>query len=205
MFVIRSTRRAAGAAFIFAAVALLAACGGGGTTPATSSATPTPSPSGSPSGNAEFTFGGSSQTVTVAQGQSIAVNLKAYHGITVSGSFFGSSSATTVVLSDATNQGDVTPNTLPADNAAAGYNAGIYISIVNQGSQISTSSATLVLTDTNGFGGATTCSLDVYGGSPASWSPSGLTATISGQSVTFNSPQGPQFGVGQSIIAISCK
>jgi hypothetical protein len=202
---------------LIAVAALAAGCGGGSTTPATSS-TATPSPSPTSSSSSAFTFNGSSGTGNFSQGTTPgAVALSAYHNVSVSIQFSAPASGSGALnMSDALNNGDVSPNTLPADNATSGYSAVIYLSAVNPGStDINFGSNIPVFTVTNsaGFAGATVCELDVYGkngnSSTVSWFNSGATGNISGNNVTVGPAQLPagstvDFKSGQQIIAISC-
>jgi hypothetical protein len=111
------------------------------------------------------------------------------------------------------DNGDITP-TLPADNATANTPI-IYVSLYNPTSStisFGTTTPTINLTDTSGFGGATTCELDVYNNSSGtySWvSISGATGAPSGNSVTISSAPatgggGLQIKPGQQIVAVSC-
>jgi hypothetical protein len=204
-------------ASLIAVAALAAGCGGGSTTPNTSS-TATPSPSPTSSSSAAFTFNGSSGTGNFNQGTTTgAVALSAYHNVSVSIQFTAPASGSgTLNMSDALNNGDVSPNTLPADNATSGYNAVIYLSVVNPGStdiNFGPNIPAVSVTNSAGFGGAAACELDVYGkngnGSTLSWFNSGATGNISGNNVTVGPAQLPagntvNFESGQQIIAISC-
>jgi len=206
--------------------AIIAGCGGGGggatpsgglptTSPAPSPSAPAPSPSSSPS-QSGFTFGGSSANGNFTQGTApSAVSLAAYHNISVSIQFAAPASGSgTLNFSDALNNGDVSPNSLPADNSSAGFTPLIYISVVNSGSTISFGANVpqFQISDSAGFGGATTCSLDTYSihgnNNTPSWSASGATGTISGNSVTIGPATLPQgtvdFQTGQQIVAIAC-
>ncbi len=166
-----------------------------------------------------WAFGGSSGTLTATAGQTpAAVNLSAYGNISASVQFGQVVSGSgTITLSDALNNGDVSP-ALPADNATAGFSPVVYFSAYNSGpSTISFGANTpqFTLTKTTGFGGATTCEFDVYGeqgnnGGRAWFSPQSATGTISGNTVTVNSVALPpgntvDFSPGQQIVAISCK
>lgn len=125
----------------------------------------------------------------------------------------------TASVSDALNKGDVSPNTLPADNATTGYTPVIYVSFYNSGSTdivFGTTTPTINITDSAGFNGASTCELDVYGqqgsnNNPFTWFSSGATGSISGNTATinpFNMGAGNtiDFKAGsQQIVAIACK
>ena len=112
------------------------------------------------------------------------------------------------------DNGDITPS-LTADNATAGNTPLIYASFFNPTSSaidFGTDTPTINLTDTSGFGGATTCELDVYnnGSGTYAWDAiSGATGTPSGDSVTISPAPatgggGLQIQPGQQIVAISC-
>lgn len=230
----------------FALIAIVAGCGGSSTsTPSTTapsasaSASTSPSSSSSPSGSPSsssspstsplsssspagvtWTFAGSTASQSFAAGTiPPAVNLAAYHSITVKTTFVAPSSGSgTINFSDALNGAqsvvDVTPNTLPADTANAGYTPVIYISIVNTGSS-DISFGTAVPTVTLGgasFGSATTCNLDVYGsmGAGLTWFtvpnagvPSGGAVTVGGGALSAGNTV--DFNPGdQQIVAVSC-
>jgi hypothetical protein len=165
-----------------------------------------------------WAFGGS----TASQAFSVPitptpVNLSAYNNISASIQFVQViSGSTTLYFSDALNNGDVAPNTLPADNATAGYSAVLYVSGYNPGpSTVSFGPNTpqVTLTKTTGFGGAATCHLDVYsrnGGNALAWqSVPNATGAISGTTVTVNPAALPgggtvDFQPGQGVFAIAC-
>jgi hypothetical protein len=115
------------------------------------------------------------------------------------------------VVSDAVNNGDVSPNTLAADNATSGATPYLYLSFYNgSGTTVSFGSGTpaIQLTDTAGFGTTSTCELDDYTNN--AWSSTGATGAISGTGVTIASAtlanSGTfQFVPGQTIAAIACK
>jgi hypothetical protein len=192
-----------------AALALLviAACGPKSSTPAVS-ATPVP---------LTWTFAGSSATFTPPVASSpapspVPVALAAYNNITATLQFGGASTANiATVVSDAVNNGDVSPNTLPADNATSGATPFLYLSFYNGTSTTVTfGSATpsIQLTDTAGFGTASHCELDGYTNN--AWSSTGATGAISGTGVTIASATlansgTSQFLAGQTIMAIACK
>ncbi|HVA36656.1 MAG TPA: hypothetical protein VNJ51_03505 [Candidatus Dormibacteraeota bacterium] len=119
-------------------------------------------------------------------------------------------------MSDAVYSGDISPATLPTDNATAGYTPLIYVSFYNGSTTTLTfgsTTPTVSVTDSAGFGGATTCELDVYsknGGSALAWNAIGASGSVSGNAVTI----GPvslgagstvDFKPGQQILAIACK
>ena len=164
-----------------------------------------------------WAFGGPSATVTLTAGQTAPViSLPAYNNITASIQFNGTPNmGGTFTGSDAIFSGDITPNTLPADNATQGNSALVYLSIYNPGpNRISFGGVTptITVTRSTGFGGATTCQLDVYSnnGSGYQWGTiGGATGTVSGNTVTVASttlPQGNTVDIrpGQQIVAISC-
>jgi len=165
-----------------------------------------------------WVFGGSTANVTATSGQTPSVaNLAAYNNISGSVQFpqvaSGSGSFT---LSDALNNGDVNPNTLPADNATSSLSPVIYASYYNQGPvtiSFGTTTPAVTLTKTTGFGGATGCELDVYNnqgqGTPLTWFGVPATGAISGNTVTVPSivlPMGNTVLIkpGQLVTAIAC-
>lgn len=194
---------------------VLAACGGssgGGTAAPTAAPTATPVP-------ATWTFGGSTSTLTATNGQAPAlVSLSAYRNISATLQFGAVSAGSgPIAVSDATNVGDVTPNTLPADNASTATPI-IYFSLYNSSSTtISFGSATPVITVTNtaGFGTATSCQLDSYAnstgvvGGASTWKTIDTGGTINGTTATLPSQSLPSPNtvdlVGQEIVAISCR
>jgi len=204
-------------ASLAAAALIVAGCGGASTTPSTGSNS-TPSPAPTSSASSQFTFGGSSASGTFSSGTTPgAVSLSAYHNVAVSVQFVAPSSGSgTLNFSDALNNGDVSPNTLPADAATAGYSPVVYLSVVNPGStdiSFGTNIPAFTVTNTAGFGSAATCSLDVYGKNGNSntpgWFASGGTGSIAGNAVTIGPVQLPagntvDFKSGQQIVAISC-
>ncbi|TAM88825.1 hypothetical protein EPN42_08610 [bacterium] len=217
----------AGGSLLLAAA--VAACGGGsssspsippGATPApTSSPTTSPNPTASPSSApaATWTFAGSTATLTGTAGQTPAlVSLAAYHNISATIQFGTDSAGSgTLNVSDALNNGtDVTPSTLPQDTATAGTTPLIYVSVYNGSTttvSFGSNSPKVTVTDSAGFGSATTCELDVYaknGGSSPTWNSIGASGAISGTTVTLNpvAISGTvDFQPGQQIIAIACK
>jgi virginiamycin B lyase len=163
-----------------------------------------------------WAFGGSTASLSAIQGQTpAAVNLSAYNNVSASIQFSqDSSGSSTLSFSDALDNGDITPNTLPVDNATAGYTPVIYLSIYNPGpTTVSFGSNTpgVSLTKTTGFGGATTCHLDGYfsnGGAPT-WQFINGTGAISGTSVTVNPAtlgggNTVDFTPGQTVVAVAC-
>jgi len=144
------------------------------------------------------------------------VSLSAYNSISLSAQFAAPNISGSLAFSDALNNGDVTPNTLPADNATAGFTPIVYLSIYN-GSTATVSFGTafphLSLTDLNGFGGATVCEFDVYssngGNSGLVWHSIGQFGTTSGTSVTIGPGTLPpgnsvDFQPGQQVTAVAC-
>lgn len=118
----------------------------------------------------------------------------------------GTASAT---FSDALNNGDITPNTLPVDKATSGYTPVLYLSIVPTAQLTFDATPSVTISGINTS--YTTCNLDSYDNSSGSliWSShisgsaSGGTATFTamslsgtGQSIKWN---------GQQILAFACK
>lgn len=146
------------------------------------------------------------------------LSLAAYKNVTAAVQF-GTVTAGggTINVSDATNTGaDVSPNTLPTDNASAGFTPVIYLSFYNAGTTtISFGSNTpqVTVSDSAGFAGATTCELDVYstpnGGGSKTWHSVGASGTVSANSVTIApasiAPDTVDFQPGQQVVAIACK
>ena len=165
----------------------------------------------------QYAFGGSSASVAVTAGQTPqAASLASYGGITATIQFPQATAGNgTLYVTDAFNNGDINPNTLPADNASAGFTPVLYISIYNPNATISFGQITpqVTLTKAGGFGGATTCEVDYYGsqGSVRGWGViTGSTGTISGNTVTLPSATLPgtntvDFRPGQGIPAVSCR
>lgn len=166
-----------------------------------------------------WTLGGSTTSITATNGQTPgAGNLTAYNNVSVSVQFNTVTSGSGVIeLSDALNNGDISPNTVPADTSTASYTPVIYLSIFNHGPQtisMGTSAPAITVTKSTGFGGATTCNLDLWvdmGAGSRSWNAlPGATGTISGTSVTIPSTALPGGGTidvkpgDQPIIAIAC-
>jgi hypothetical protein len=222
----------------FALALVVTACGGGGSgggslpsaapsTSASASSSPSTSPSTSPSSNPTsaaqtWTFGGSSTSGSFAAGTTpAAVTLAAYHGIGVTVQFVAPSSGSgTLQFSDALNGAlgvnDVTPNTLPADNATAGYTPIIYLSTYNGGTgaiSFGTAVPQVTVSDTSLNGTYTTCNLDVYGqqgnGNTNSWFSVGTTGSVTASGVvvgpgTLGGGSTVDFKPGQVALAISC-
>ncbi len=214
----------------FALIVAAAGCGGGSTTSTPPTAGPTTAPTTSPTSSptsspttspstapaATWTFGGSTGTLTATSGQAGTINLAAYHGITFSATFGAANANGTLAVSDALNNGaDVTPATLPADNATTGAVPIIYVSFYN-GSTTSigfgSQTPAITVTDTAGFAPATTCELDVYsnnGGSSTTWNSVAGGGTISGTTATIppvalTGSMTVDFQSGQQIIAVAC-
>ncbi|TAM75664.1 hypothetical protein EPN44_07790 [bacterium] len=209
--------------------AAVAACGGGSsssssvpqgaTSAPTSAPTTSPSPTASPSSApaASWAFAGSAATLTGTLGQTPApFSLAAYHNISATIQFGTDSAGSgTVNVSDALNNGsDVTPNTLPQDTATAGATPLIYVSFYNASTttvSFGSNTPQITVTDSAGFGLATTCELDVYsknGGSSFTWNATGASGAISGTTATINPAAisgTVDFKPGQQIIAIACK
>jgi hypothetical protein len=164
-----------------------------------------------------WAFGGSTASLSATFGQTpAAVNLSAYQNVSASIQFGQVSSGSgTLSFSDALNNGDVAPNTLPADNATTGYSAVLYVSVYNPGPAtvtFGTNTPQVSLTKTTGFGGATACHLDDYsdnGSGSRTWRFTNGTGAISGTNVTVNPatlPGGGTVGIspGQGVVAIAC-
>lgn len=150
-------------------------------------------------------------TLTTAASSSAPVVLSAYNSLSATLQFGAASSATTIAVSDAINDGDVSPNTMPTDNATSNSLPELYLSFYNaSGTTVTFGSATptVQLSDNLGFGGATVCELDDLSGGV--WGATGATGTISGTSVTINSIALAnqavfQFQPGQTLLAIACR
>jgi hypothetical protein len=153
--------------------------------------------------------------MTAVTGQTPSlVSLSPYNNVSLTVQFapvnFGNG---TVTFSDALNNGDISPNTLPVDNATAGFVPVIYLSLYNGSTSdinFGTTTPALTMTKSTGFGGATSCNFDIYKdqGSGLKWSTF-LTAAISGNTVTFASMSIPgntvDFFPGQQETAFACK
>lgn len=223
----------------FAAAVAVSACGGGGgssgnpatTAPTqtptslptvTASATPTSAPTATPTPTSSpvaptWTFSGSTTTMTATNGQAPAlVSLSSYQNLAFTAQFATVVSGSgTIAVSDAINNGsDITPNTLPADNATTGTPM-LYLSFYNGGSadiSFGQNLPTLTMTDSAGYGTKTTCSFDVYsknGGASPTWNAI-LNGNIAGNTVTIGPGTLPagntvDFKPGQQVVAISCK
>jgi hypothetical protein len=144
------------------------------------------------------------------------ISLSAYHNISMSAQFGPPNASGSLMFSDALNNGDVTPNTLPADNATAGYTPLIYLSIYNGGTvdiSFGTAFPQVQVTDSSGFGGATSCEFDVYsdnGNNSVVWHSVGQTGAVSGTTVTIGPGTLPpgntvDFQPGQQLTAIACQ
>jgi hypothetical protein len=145
------------------------------------------------------------------------ITLVPYNGLSASFAFVAPlTGSATLTISDALNNGDVTPNTLPADNANTPYKYLVYFSFFNPGPQGVAFGYTpqVQLTNTNGFGGATLCEIDelaLFNGasSPPTWRNLGASAPVSGNTVSV--PATYLFGSsvtiqpGQYVIGIGCK
>ncbi len=161
-----------------------------------------------------WAFGGASGTLSATVGQTpAAVNLSAYNNISATLQFGQVASGSgTLHLSDALNNGDVAPNTLPADTATAGFSPVVYFSIYNPGpSTVSfgTNTPQVALTKTTGFGSATNCELDSYTMQGTWNAATNAASAISGTNVTVNSATlsgggTVDFPPGQSVAAIAC-
>lgn len=166
----------------------------------------------------DYAFGGASAQADFVQGQTTPpIDLAAYRNVTLTittGTV--TSGSGTLTLRDAFNDGDITP-AAPVDNATTGYTPVVYLSFENPGPgivSVGSDSPGATLKKTDGFGGATSCELDVYGsqgeGQGKSWfALPGASATISGDEVTIPSVAIPNegsvdFEPGQTIVAISC-
>jgi hypothetical protein len=184
------------------ALLIIAACGGK-SNPAVS---PTPVP-------LTWTFGGSAgDLVPTSVSTPAPVTLAAYNAVAATLQFNAANTASvTISVADARNNGDISPNTLPVDNATSGTTPFLYLSFYNGTSMPATFGSvtpSIQLTDTAGFGTASACELDAYTNN--TWSSSGAAGAISGTGVTINSAvianNGTfQFLPGQTIMAIACK
>lgn len=184
------------------ALLIIAACGGK-STPAVS---PAPVP-------LMWTFGGSGGDLIPTTSSSPApVTLTAYDNIVATLQFGAANTASdTISIADARNNGDISPNTMPADNATSGTTPFLYLSFYNGTSTAVTfgsAAPSIQLTDTAGFGMVSVCELDYYANN--AWTAAGTTGTISGTGVTIASAtlanNGTfQFLPGQTIAAIACK
>ncbi len=130
------------------------------------------------------------------------------------------SGSATLQFSDALNGAlginDVTPNTLPVDNATSGYTPIVYLSTYNAGTStvdFGTAIPSLTVADTSLNGTYTTCNFDVYGSQGQSNSPSWFTVGVTGSVNASGVVVGPgtlgggntvSFQPGQQIIAVSC-
>lgn len=169
-----------------------------------------PNPSPSPSATPLWTFGGSSTSASFTAGTTPSVvTLSAYRGVTVGIQWAAPVSGTgSITFTDAINSGDVTPNTLPADNAAAGYTPIIYIDMDTAATiDFGTSVPSLTVTST-ALSAYATCSLDVLQGN-LTWMAPGVQGSVaSGKTVIGPAtlPAGNDVKIaGQQIVAISCK
>jgi hypothetical protein len=186
-----------------ALVLLITACAKKDTIPATG---PTPVP-------LTWSFGGSSgDLIPTTSSSPVPVALPVYKNITATLQFgVANTASVTVSVSDALNNGDVSPNTVPTDNATSGATPFLYLSFYNGTSttvSFGSSTPAIQLTDTAGFGITSNCEVDDYANN--AWTSSGATGTVSGTSVTINSAalanSGTfQFLPGQTIAAIACK
>jgi hypothetical protein len=196
-----------------AALTIAAGCGGGKSNPSPiTSPVPNPNP---------WSLNGSSANLVANVGQMPSpVSLAAYQGISAQIQFgLVTSGSGTITVSDALNNGDVSPNTLPTDvNASTGYTGLLYIAFYNANAtaiNFGSSTPTIVVTDSAGFGTKTTCGLDIYStvGNSANltWNPSGAIGTITGNTVTIPSTTLSSGGTVQfnpaseTITAISCR
>ncbi|MGH7709332.1 MAG: hypothetical protein ACREM8_07055 [Vulcanimicrobiaceae bacterium] len=211
---------------------LLAACGGSSssptpnanptpTPPAGATPTPTPPPPGAtptptaPPGG--YTFGGASGTNSFAPGANGTITLGAYAPITSATFTFGNNTASSsfsLTITDALNNGDITPAGFPADNAVAGATPIVYFQISNPTSTDGTFGSTtpqIAIVDSAGFGSFASCSFDVYSdnGSGLMWFSPGITAAPSGTTLTLAAkniaPSTIDFKPGKAYFAISCK
>jgi len=140
-----------------------------------------------------WTFGGSTSTVSMTNGQTPSpATLAPYNNVSLSIQFVQVTSGSGVLnLASALNNGDISPNTLPADNSTPGYTPIIYLSVFNSGPQTistGTTAPAISVTKSTGFGSATSCNLDIYvkNGTTRAWGAlTGATATISGNTVSI--------------------
>jgi hypothetical protein len=138
-----------------------------------------------------------------------------YGAVAVSLAFSQDSNSTTGTLDMnlGLNNGDITPAISPTDDATFGNTALVYVSLYNpMATTLRFGATTITVTDSSGFGGATTCELDNYvsGGGPiaAGWASSGSTGAVSGDSVTIAPSVYDKYITfspgGQFIQAVSC-
>ncbi len=166
-----------------------------------------------------WTFLGSSTSLSLSNGQTPGpANLSAYNNVSVSVQLGQVTSGSgTLNFTDALNNGDINPNTVPADNATSGYAPVIYVSAFNAGPQTistGTTAPAISVTKTTGFGSATSCNLDLYaknGSVTPTWSTlQGATAVISGNTVSIPATTLPggntvDFQPGdQPVLAVAC-
>jgi hypothetical protein len=186
----------------------LASCGGGSGFAGSEAPAPIPQ---------TWIFGGSSATLVAVIGQTPAlVALSPYNNVSATVQLgavtYGSGQ---INLSDALNNGDVNPNTLPIDNAAAGRYTLLYVSLYNGGPiPITFGSSTpriVVTAPPAGIPGYSNCELDTYSnqGSGLTWSSLGVTGSVASNAITFAPtplPSGKTMTVvpGQQVLAVSC-
>jgi hypothetical protein len=121
-------------------------------------------------------------------------------------------------LADGYGTPDVTPNTLPADNATVGTAPIVYLSFYNDitpPTNMDFGTQTPAVTVSGAVLGAdTTCELDVYGpvngGTVSVWTATGATATQSGSivsipSATLAGGASEILDPGQTIYAVACE
>ncbi len=160
-----------------------------------------------------YVLGGAAATLLATAGKTPAIlTLPSYGGLSATIQFTQASTDNgTLVVSDALNNGDVTPTALPADNATLGLTAVLYLSFYNPGSSallFGAETPRLVFTKPAGFGGATRCELDRYNAN--TWtSATGEPATLSGTSVIVSSVTEAagdvvNFQPGQQLAALAC-
>ncbi len=164
----------------------------------------------------QWTFGGSTNTVSATNGQTPApLTLTPYNNITFAIQFQQVTSGSgNLEVSDALNNGDINPNTVPVDNATSGYTPVIYSSIYNPGPQtITTGQAApaITVTKSTGFGSFTSCSLDGWNNNNGTRAWQAFeTSTISGNTVSFPTFTLPgtstvDFPPGQqTVLALAC-
>jgi hypothetical protein len=191
------------------------------------------SDAGRSSGDSGWLFGGGTASLSLSAGQvpaHVTIPGGANVGGTVTVEFGAPSASGALTLAVATNgccggPPDVTPNTLPEDNAPTEdgvlfgvNNAYVYLSFVNGGSTPITFSHTPALTLTSsGSGslyalvGVISCQLDLFQ-APSSWSPvPGAVVPLSEGATSASVPSGTPSGEasfalppGQTIVAVGC-
>ncbi len=174
---------------------------------------------------ATFTAGVTPAPVTITAGGDVTVQLSVQFAAPTSSGSLTFSTAYNGGMSPAccsATTADVSPNTLPADNATAGNDPFVYISIYNAGtSSVAFGSSTPAISVSNVTGNALAwleaeggCEFDYYetNGGTSTWTPiPGASFTFTGPTSSFTIPAATlsggntvTFKPGQGIGAISC-